>query len=110
MAICNYHCKGIDLEYHTGVIGEVYNIGGRNERTNLQIVDAICSILDEKFTSETLNSYKELIAFVEDKAGHDRRYAIDATKIEKELHWKANENFESGIIKTVKWYLELINN
>ena len=98
------HCKGIDLVYHTGKTGEVYNIGGRNERTNLQIVDRICTILDEKVPSN--RSYKELITFVEDRAGHDRRYAIDATKLENELGWKADENFDSGIIKTVEWYLE----
>lgn len=97
------HCKGIDLVYHTGKEANVYNIGGRNERTNLQIVDAICSILDEKVPKSA--SYKELITFVEDRAGHDRRYAIDATKLEDELGWKANENFDSGIIQTIEWYL-----
>ncbi len=98
------HCKGIALVYHTGNTGETYNIGGRNERTNLQIVDAICSILDTKVPKD--KSYKELITFVEDRAGHDRRYAIDATKLETELDWIADENFDSGIIKTVEWYLE----
>ncbi len=97
------HCKGIDTVYHTGKSGEVYNIGGRNERTNLQIVDAITTILDEKVPSE--KSYKELITFVEDRAGHDRRYAIDATKLENELGWKADETFDTGIVKTVEWYL-----
>ncbi len=98
------HCKGIDLVFHTGREGNVYNIGGRNERTNLQIVDRICSILDERLPKE--KSYKELITFVEDRAGHDRRYAIDATKLENELGWKADENFDTGIIKTVDWYLK----
>ena len=98
------HCKGIDLVFHTGKEGNVYNIGGRNERTNLQIVDVICTILDEKVPAS--RSYKELITFVEDRAGHDRRYAIDATKIENDLGWKADENFDSGIIKTIDWYLE----
>jgi len=97
------HCKGIDLVYHAGKEANVYNIGGRNERTNLQIVDAICTILDEKVPSE--KSYKELITFVEDRAGHDRRYAIDATKLENDLGWKADENFDSGIVKTIDWYL-----
>ncbi|MCK4440805.1 MAG: dTDP-glucose 4,6-dehydratase [Sulfurovaceae bacterium] len=101
------HCKGIDLVYHNGRKGETYNIGGRNERTNLQIVDRICMILDEKVPNET--SYKELITFVEDRAGHDRRYAIDASKLENELGWMANENFDSGIIKTIEWYLEKYN-
>ena len=98
------HCKGIDLVYHTGKEGNVYNIGGRNERTNLQIVDAICTILDVKVPQD--KSYKELITFVEDRAGHDRRYAIDATKLETELGWKADENFASGIVKTIEWYLK----
>ncbi len=98
------HCKGIDLVYHTGKEANVYNIGGRNERTNLQIVDTICSILDEKIPKD--KSYKELITFVEDRAGHDRRYAIDATKLENELGWKADENFDTGIVKTIEWYLK----
>ena len=101
------HCKGIDLVYHTGKEGNVYNIGGRNERTNLQIVDTICTILDKKVPKDS--SYKELITFVEDRAGHDRRYAIDATKIETELGWKADENFDSGIVKTIEWYFEKAN-
>jgi len=103
------HCKGIDLVYHTGKEANVYNIGGRNERTNLQIVDAITSILDEKVSAKEnigKESYKELITFVEDRAGHDRRYAIDATKLENELGWRADENFESGIVKTIDWYLK----
>lgn len=99
------HCKGIDLVYHQGEQGNVYNIGGRNERTNLQIVDTICTILDEKVPQET--SYKALITFVEDRAGHDRRYAIDASKIENKLGWRADENFETGILKTIDYYLNL---
>ncbi|CAI6152148.1 MAG: dTDP-glucose 4,6-dehydratase 2 [uncultured Sulfurimonas sp.] len=104
------HCKGIDLVYHAGKEANVYNIGGRNERTNLQIVDTICTILDDKVPAQkqiNKKSYKELITFVEDRAGHDRRYAIDATKLESQLGWKANENFESGIIKTVDWYINI---
>lgn len=104
------HCTGIDLAYHTGKEGEVYNIGGRNERDNNYIVNKICEILDELYPASNidpqLSTYKSLITFVEDRAGHDRRYAIDATKIEHELGWKADENFESGILKTVKWYLK----
>jgi dTDP-glucose 4,6-dehydratase len=113
------HCKGIDLAYHKGKSGETYNIGGRNERTNLQIVNAICTILDDKFpikenkliqnSKSDIQNYKDLIVFVEDRAGHDRRYGIDATKIEDELGWKADENFESGIVKTIEWYLEKYN-
>lgn len=99
------HAKGIDLAFHKGVSGETYNIGGRNERTNLQIVDTICSILDSKRPSKNGKSYKEQITFVKDRAGHDKRYAIDASKLEKELGWKAEENFESGIQKTISWYL-----
>ncbi len=106
------HCKGIDLAYHHGKNGEIYNIGGRNERTNLQIVDTICSLLDTYVPPKKnigKNSYKELITFVDDRAGHDRRYGIDATKIEQKLGWKAKENFESGIIKTVQWYIGAMN-
>ena len=98
------HCKGIDLVYHKGINGEVYNIGGRNERNNNYIVNKICELLDEMTPKES-GSYKELITYVEDRAGHDRRYAIDATKLENDLGWKADENFESGIIKTIEWYL-----
>ena len=101
------HCKGIDLVYHNGKNGETYNIGGRNERTNLQIVDRICTILDQQVPKE--KSYKELITFVEDRAGHDRRYAIDASKLENTLGWKADETFDTGIIKTVQWYLKKYN-
>ena len=97
------HCKGIDIAYHKGISGEVYNIGGRNEKDNLYIVNKICSILDTRIPKE--EKYASLITFVEDRAGHDRRYAIDATKIEKELGWKADENFETGIEKTIDWYI-----
>ena len=102
------HCKGIDLVYHVGKNSNTYNIGGYNERTNLQIVDTVCTLLDEYVPKE--NSYKDLIVFVKDRAGHDRRYAIDSTKIENELGWKADENFESGIKKTIEWYLGKFNN
>ena len=101
------HCKGIDLVYKTGKTGETYNIGGRNERDNLYIVDVICSILDEVRPEK--KSYKEQITFVKDRPGHDFRYAIDASKIEKELGWQADENFESGIKKTIEWYLKKYN-
>ena len=99
------HCKGIDIVYHTGITGQTYNIGGRNERTNLQIVNTICTILDKEVPKTNNSSYKDLITFVEDRAGHDRRYAIDATKLEEELGWKADENFDTGIVKTIQWYL-----
>lgn len=99
------HCKAIDLIFHKAKSGETYNIGGRNERQNIQIVNKICEILDKKFPSKKLDNYKQLIKFVEDRAGHDFRYAIDATKLETELGWKADENFDTGIVKTVDWYL-----
>ena len=95
---------GIDLVYHKGRSGETYNIGGKNERENIYIANKICEILDELVPKE--KSYKEQIKFVKDRPGHDRRYAIDATKIENELGWRAEENFESGIVKTVKWYIK----
>lgn len=99
------HCKAIDLVYHKGKAGETYNIGGRNERDNNYIATRICEILDD-LKPKQKGSYKDQIIYVEDRAGHDRRYAIDATKIESRLGWKAEENFESGIIKTVEWYLD----
>jgi len=99
------HCKGIELAFKKGKAGETYNIGGRNERNNLYIVDKVCSILDE-MKPKTSGSYKDQISFVKDRPGHDLRYAIDATKIETELGWKADENFETGIVKTVEWYIE----
>ena len=100
------HCKAIDLIFHTGKAGETYNVGGRNERNNLEIVHTICSILDKKMPRKDGSSYKDLIIFVADRPGHDKRYAIDATKLETELGWKADENFDSGIVKTVDWYTE----
>ena len=100
------HCKAIDLIYHTGKAGETYNVGGRNERNNITIVKTICAILDEKRPRANGQKYEELITYVQDRAGHDFRYAIDATKLETELGWKADENFDTGIIKTVEWYLK----
>lgn len=100
------HCKAIDLIFHKGKSGETYNIGGHNERNNITIVNKICEFLDEKIPRKNGAKYSELIKFVEDRAGHDFRYAIDATKLETELGWKAEETFDTGIIKTVKWYLE----
>jgi dTDP-glucose 4,6-dehydratase len=98
------HCKGIELVFNEGRYGETYNIGGKNERNNLYIAHKICEVLDEIQSKET--SYKEQITFVTDRPGHDLRYAIDADKLESELSWKADENFESGILKTIEWYLK----
>ncbi|MEM7550365.1 MAG: dTDP-glucose 4,6-dehydratase [Bacteroidota bacterium] len=99
------HCKGINLAFEKGKAGETYNIGGRNERENLYIAHKICEILDDKRPLGFGKSYKDQITFVKDRPGHDLRYAIDATKIETELGWLAEENFESGIEKTIDWYL-----
>jgi dTDP-glucose 4,6-dehydratase len=99
------HCKGIELAFKTGKSGETYNIGGRNERNNLQIVDTVCTILNDLKPKAT-GKYQDQITFVKDRPGHDLRYAIDATKIETELGWKADENFETGIKKTIEWYLK----
>ncbi|MEY4835919.1 MAG: dTDP-glucose 4,6-dehydratase [Bacteroidota bacterium] len=98
------HCKGIELAFKTGKAGETYNIGGRNERNNLYIVDTVCTILNE-LKPKASGKYQDQITFVTDRPGHDLRYAIDATKIETELGWKADENFETGIKKTIKWYI-----
>ena len=100
------HCKAIDLIFHNGKSGETYNIGGHNERNNITIVNTICDILDNLRPRTDGHKYAEQITFVADRAGHDFRYAIDATKLETELGWRADETFDTGIVKTVKWYLE----
>ena len=101
------HCRGIDLVFQNGRSGETYNIGGKNERDNLYIAHKICNILDE--IRPKSNSYIEQITFVTDRPGHHFRYAIDASKIENELQWEAKENFETGIVKTIDWYLNKYN-
>ena len=99
------HCRAIDLIFHQGKSGETYNIGGHNERTNIEIVHKICDLLDERRPRKDGGLYRELISFVADRPGHDLRYAIDAGKLCRELGWKAEETFDTGIVKTLDWYL-----
>lgn len=99
------HCKAIDLIFHKGKAGETYNIGGFNERNNITIVKTICALLDERRPRKNGAKYADLITFVQDRAGHDFRYAIDSSKLTNELGWHADENFDTGIVKTVDWYL-----
>jgi dTDP-glucose 4,6-dehydratase len=98
------HARALRLVLEQGEPGETYNIGGHNERTNLQVVNAICALLDE-LAPRGEGSYASQLTYVQDRPGHDRRYAIDASKIERELGWKPQETFESGLRKTVQWYL-----
>jgi dTDP-glucose 4,6-dehydratase len=100
------HCAAIRTVLEKGKLGETYNIGGWNEKANIEVVRQICSILDELRPRNDCKTYAEQITFVTDRPGHDRRYAIDAGKIERELGWRPLETFESGIKKTVQWYLE----
>ena len=99
------HCNAIYTVLKKGIIGETYNIGGDQEKTNLEIVNTICDTLDKKNPDKELNSYKDLITYVKDRPGHDFRYAIDASKIKNKLNWKPNYKFEEAILKTVDWYL-----
>ena len=103
------HCEAIKKVLVNGLIGETYNIGGNNEKTNIEIVKTVCSTLDEIKPRKNNSSYKELITFVEDRPGHDFRYSLDISKIKKELNWQPQETFESGIRKTILWYLENMN-
>ncbi len=100
------HCEAIHTVLHKGKLGETYNIGGNNEKTNISVVQTICSILDQLKPRFDQKSYAEQITFVKDRPGHDRRYAINASKIASELGWKPKETFETGIRKTVQWYLD----
>ena len=98
------HARALDLIARQGRPGETYNVGGRNERRNIDVVGRICDVLDRMAPAE--RPRRELISFVADRPGHDARYAIDATKLETELGWRAQEDFDSGIEKTVRWYLD----
>ena len=100
------HCRAIRTVLSRGRVGETYNIGGRSEKKNLEIVRAICQLLDELRPGDSAVPHSKLVTFVKDRPGHDRRYAMDTRKIEGELHWRPLETFESGIRKTVYWYLE----
>jgi dTDP-glucose 4,6-dehydratase len=107
------HARALYKVVTQGKIGETYNIGGHNEKQNIDVVHTICALLDElrplSQTSLTIKAHKDLITFVQDRPGHDVRYAIDASKIQQELGWSPEETFESGIRKTVVWYLENLN-
>jgi dTDP-glucose 4,6-dehydratase len=100
------HCSAIRVVLEKGQLGETYNVGGWNEKTNLEVVQALCSILDELKPKADGSSYSDHITYIKDRPGHDRRYAIDATKIEHDLNWKPKETFKTGIRKTIQWYLE----
>ena len=100
------HCEAIHTVLHKGKLGETYNIGGNNEKTNISVVQTICSILDQLKPRFDQKSYAEQITFVKDRPGHDRRYAIDASKVERDLGWRPAETFDTGIRKTIQWYLD----
>jgi len=99
------HCSAIRRVLEAGVVGETYNVGGWNEKPNLDVVHTICQILDERQPRSDGKAYAEQVTYVTDRPGHDKRYAIDASKLERELGWKPAETFETGIAKTVDWYL-----
>ena len=100
------HCEAIRMVLKRGRVGETYNIGGGSEKTNIDIVETVCAILDEVRPNDPVVPHRKLITYVKDRPGHDRRYAIDARKIERELDWRPRETFETGIRKTVLWYLK----
>jgi dTDP-glucose 4,6-dehydratase len=99
------HAAALETIFRTGVVGESYNVGGKAERTNLQVVEAICDVLDERRPLPDGRPRRELITFVTDRPGHDRRYAIDCSRIERELGWSPSVDFEQGLTRTVDWYL-----
>ena len=103
------HAKAIDKIYHYGKAGETYNIGGFNEWTNIDLIKLMCSQMDV-FLGNDIGTSQKLIKFVKDRPGHDKRYAIDASKLNKELNWHPSENFETGLRKTIEWYLKNIQN
>jgi len=100
------HCLGIDLVLKKGAVGETYNIGGNCEKTNMEVVEALCALMDELSPNKDIDSYASLITHVKDRLGHDRRYAIDAGKITRELGYAPAESFDTGLRKTVQWYLD----
>lgn len=100
------HANALRLVLERGRVGETYNIGGHNEKTNLEVVNAVCSLLDELLPESAHRPHANLITYVSDRPGHDQRYAIDADKIDRELGWRPNETFETGLRKTVQWYLD----
>ena len=99
------HCAAIRDVLTKGRLGEVYNVGGRSEKKNIEVVETVCAILDE-LRPKSAGRYAEQIAFVKDRPGHDRRYAIDSSKIETEIGWRPSVTFESGLRQTVQWYLD----
>lgn len=99
------HCRAIDTVLHQGLVGETYNVGGNNEKTNLEVVTTLCQLLDELLPQANHKPHQQLMQFVQDRPGHDLRYAIDASKIQRDLGWEPQETFETGLRKTVQWYL-----
>ena len=100
------HCSALRAVLERGRLGETYNVGGGNQRSNLEVVNTLCALLDELRPGSPFAPHRQLIRFVTDRPGHDRRYAIDARKLESELGWRAAESFETGLRKTVQWYLD----
>ena len=100
------HCRAIERVLQAGIPGEVYNVGGNSEKTNLEVVHTLCAVLDELVPDSPRRPHADLIQFVTDRPGHDRRYAIDAGKLQRELGWRPEETFETGLRRTVQWYLE----